>query len=103
MMQSDVGIIVSDDTNNFSRPVMPYWTVHRISKIPAFISLSKATTKVVKITFAISLVYSIIGLLFAVQGMLSPVITAILMPLSSVTIVLMATVSTTILARLKGL
>jgi Cu+-exporting ATPase len=38
--------------------------------------------------FVISVIYNIVGLSFAVQGTLSPLIAAILMPASSLTILL---------------
>jgi Cu+-exporting ATPase len=46
--------------------------------------------------------YNIIGLAFAVNGLLSPVIAAILMPVSSVSVVLFAVISTNLYARRKG-
>jgi Cu+-exporting ATPase len=47
------------------------------------------------------MVYNVIGVTVAVQGLLSPVMAAVLMPLSSVSIVLFTTVSTAILAKQK--
>jgi len=43
------------------------------------------------------------GLSFAVEGMLSPIVAAILMPLSSISVVFFATVSTNFMAKRKGL
>jgi len=45
------------------------------------------------------LCYNIIGLYFAVTGQLMPVIAAILMPLSSISIVVFTTISTNILGK----
>ena len=103
LKQSNIGIAVSDDTNNFSPACDAILDGSSFSKLPAFISLSKAGKKVIITTFVISLLYNTIGLSFAVQGILSPVVAAILMPVSSVSIVLLATVSTTIIAKRKGL
>ena len=103
LKQSDVGIAVSDDTNNFSPACDAILDGSSFYRIPAFISLAKASKKVIIITFIISLTYNIIGLSFAVQGILSPVIAAILMPISAVSIVLLATLSTTVIAKWKGL
>lgn len=100
---SDVGIAVSDDTNNFSPACDAILDGSVFSKIPSFISLTKATRTVILITFFISLIYNIIGLTFAVQGTLSPIIAAILMPISSVSIVLLATLSTSFIAKVNGL
>lgn len=48
--------------------------------------------------YLLALGYNIAGMSFAVQGVLSPVVAAILMPLSSLTIVLFGIGSTRLLA-----
>ncbi len=103
LKQSDIGIAVSDDTNNFSPACDAILDGSSFFKIPAFIGLAKANKKIITGVFIISLAYNLIGLSFAVQGTLSPVIAAILMPISSVSIVLSAMLSTTIIAKRKGL
>jgi len=55
------------------------------------------------LSFIISFFYNVIGLSFAVQGTLSPVIAAILMPLSSISVVVFTTLSTNLTAKRKGL
>ncbi len=103
LRKSDVGIAVSDDTNNFSPACDAILDGSALSKLPKFISLAKGSKKIIIATFVISLTYNIIGLTFAVQGTLSPVIAAILMPISSISIVLLATLSTSLIAKIKGL
>lgn len=103
LQQSDVGIAVSDDTNNFSPACDAILDGAAFAKLPAFIKLAKASKKIIIATFIISLTYNIIGLSFAVQGVLSPVIAAILMPISSVTIVLLSVSLTTLFAKLNRL
>ncbi|MBP7239097.1 MAG: hypothetical protein KBA14_02650, partial [Saprospiraceae bacterium] len=44
--------------------------------------------RIILFSFGISIFYNIIGLYFAVQGTLSPIIAAILMPCSSISIIL---------------
>ena len=103
LKESDIGIAVSDDINNFSPACDAILDGSVFSKIPLFISQAKSTKIVILFTFLISLIYNIIGLTFAIQGSLSPVIAAILMPISSISIVLLATISTSFLAKVKGL
>jgi Cu+-exporting ATPase len=103
LKKSDVGIAVSDDTNNFSPACDAILDGAAFSKLSLFINLAKASQKVIFITFIISLAYNVIGLSFAVQGILSPVVAAILMPASSISIVLLATLSTSLIAKIKGL
>ena len=103
LKQSDVGIAVSDDTNSFSPASDAIIDGSVLDKLPKFIGLAKTTKKIIVATFAISLTYNVIGLVFAMQGILSPVVAAILMPMSSVTIVLLSTLTTGAIARWRGL
>lgn len=103
LRQSNIGIAVSDDTNNFSPACDAILDGSSFDKIPAFIQLAKSGKKVIIATFVISLIYNIVGLAFAVQGILSPVVAAILMPASSISIVLLTTVLTSVIARFKRL
>lgn len=103
LKKSDVGVAVSDDINNFSPACDAIIGGASFSKIPVFLNLIKNSKKIIIITFIISLIYNIIGLSFAIQGILSPIIAAILMPISSISIVLLVTLSTSLLAKTKKL
>lgn len=87
LKQSNVGIAVSDG-NGFFTPasdgIIDAASLHILDRLLAFASGSR---KIILFSFIVSAVYNIIGLWFAVQGTLSPVIAAILMPCSSVTII----------------
>jgi Cu+-exporting ATPase len=72
-------------------------------KLPLVFSFSKLSIRLVYAAYIIALLYNIVGLSFAVRGALSPVIAAILMPLSSVSIVLFGVGASTYLAYRKGL
>jgi P-type Cu+ transporter len=103
LRSSHVGIAVSDDTNTFSPACDAILDGSVFDRLPVFIRLARTGKRVIIATFVFSLLYNITGLFFAVQGTLSPVIAAILMPASTISIVLMTTISTGISARLKGL
>jgi Cu+-exporting ATPase len=103
LKQSNVGIAVSDDINNFSPACDAIVDGTSFSKIVSFLSFAKAGKKIITASFIISTIYNIIGLSFAVQGTLSPVVAAILMPISSVSIVLLTTLASTVAAKRKGL
>ncbi|KAA0992994.1 heavy metal translocating P-type ATPase [Dyadobacter aurulentus] len=98
LRQSDVGLAVSDDINNFSPACDAIVEGAQLSLLPAYIRLAKSGQRIIKQSFAISLLYNIAGLSFAVTGALSPVIAAILMPLSSITIVAFTTAASNIAA-----
>lgn len=99
LRQSNVGLAVSDDINNFSPACDAIVEGNQLEKLPSFINLAKSGQQIIKISFAISLLYNVFGLSFAIAGKLSPVIAAILMPVSSITIVLFTTVATNLSAR----
>jgi P-type Cu+ transporter len=99
LKQSDAGFAVSDDINNFSPACDAILDGNRFDKLPAYLKLSKTAKKIILASFGISFSYNIVGLFFAVQGILSPVVAAIIMPLSSITIVLFTTITTNIAAK----
>ncbi|UCE94343.1 MAG: HAD-IC family P-type ATPase, partial [Flavobacteriaceae bacterium] len=99
LAQSNVGIAISENINVFSPACDGILDASKFEQAPKFLQLSKATIGVIKASFVISFLYNIIGLLFAVTGNLSPIIAAILMPISSISVVLFATVSTNYLAK----
>ena len=99
LAQSDVGIALSEDINVFSPACDAILDAEQFHEIPNFIALSKKSIGIVRQAFVLSLIYNLIGLYFAVSGQLSPVIAAILMPLSSISIVVFTTVATNIISK----
>ena len=53
--------------------------------------------------YIISFIYNLIGIGFAVQGLLSPVVSAVLMPISSISIVVFTTLATNLMAKKRNL
>ena len=103
LKQSDLGISISDDINNFSPACDGILDSKSFPLINSFIKFSKTAKRIIYTSFMISVVYNFIGLYFAVSGTLSPVIAAILMPLSSISVVLFTTFTTSLFAKRKGL
>jgi Cu+-exporting ATPase len=103
LKQSDVGIAVTEDISSFSPACDAILDASNLNLLPKFLNYSQSAIKIIYISFVISFLYNLIGLSFAIQGMLSPLIAAILMPLSSISVVLFATVSTNLLAKKRGL
>ncbi|RAV29055.1 heavy metal translocating P-type ATPase [Sinomicrobium soli] len=99
LQQSDAGVVVAEDTNVFSPACDAILDASRFRDIARFLKISKNGMQVLKVSFLLSFLYNIIGLSFAVSGKLSPVVAAILMPLSSVSIVSFVTVMTNIISR----
>ncbi|KXO01170.1 ATPase [Aequorivita aquimaris] len=94
LKQSDVGFVISENTNVFSPACDGILHATRFNKIGDFLNFSKKGIKIIKWAFLFSLFYNLIGLTFAVTGHLKPVVAAILMPLSSISIVIFTTIAT---------
>ncbi len=103
LMQSNVGIAVSDNTAQFSPACDAILDGANVKLLDKFITFSKSGKNIITASFILSILYNIIGLSFAVQGILSPMIAAILMPASSISIVLLVTALSSLSARVKGL
>jgi Cu+-exporting ATPase len=99
LKQSDLGIAVTDNINNFSPGCDAILDGAGFEKLPLFIHQAKDAVKVIHMSFGISLTYNVVGLYFAVQGLLSPLFAAILMPLSTVTIISFTSIATHLYAR----
>lgn len=84
---ANVGVAIAEDVNAFSPACDVILGADGFNQLPAFLSFVKQCRSIVIISFLISFFYNIIGLSLAVQGLLSPVYAAILMPISSVSVV----------------
>jgi Cu+-exporting ATPase len=98
-MQSDVALSIADDIYHFSPAGDAIVEAGQFHRLPDFIRFALKSINIVKMSFAISFFYNVIGLVIALTGHLSPVVAAVLMPISSITVVAFATFATRILAR----
>jgi Cu+-exporting ATPase len=103
LKQSDLGIAVTDNVNNFSPGSDAIMDGRSFEKLPSFLRFSKDAVNIIHLSFGISLTYNLIGLSYAVSGALSPLIAAILMPLSTVTIISFTTLATHFAAKKRNL
>jgi Cu+-exporting ATPase len=91
LLQSDCGIAISDNSNNFSPACDIILRADAFSKMPELMALARRSNLIIQLSFIISLLYNMIGIGLAIQGSMQPVIAAILMPLSTITIILFTT------------
>ncbi|TYR35504.1 HAD-IC family P-type ATPase [Sphingobacterium phlebotomi] len=103
LRKADLGIAVSDDINNFSPGCDAILDGDSFAKLPSFFAFAKDAVKVIHMSFAISLTYNVVGLSFAVQGTMSPLFAAILMPISTVTIISFTSLTTRWFAKRRKL
>ncbi len=99
LMESDAGITVADDIYSFSPACDGIIEARKFKLLPDFIRFTHKSMDVVKVSFAISFLYNVIGIGFAVQGNLSPLVAAVLMPVSSVSVVAFAAFSVKMLSK----
>ncbi|WP_292949266.1 heavy metal translocating P-type ATPase metal-binding domain-containing protein [Olleya sp. UBA1516] len=99
LAQSNVGIAISENVNVFSPACDAILDATKFNQLYQYIKASKSAIKIIKWSFLLSLFYNVIGLYFAVTGQLAPVIAAILMPLSSISIVIFTTLATNWVGR----
>ncbi|MEO8773998.1 MAG: heavy metal translocating P-type ATPase metal-binding domain-containing protein [Gelidibacter sp.] len=94
LAQSNVGIALSENVNVFSPACDAILDAEKLNNLSDFMKLSKSAIKIVKWSFVLSFMYNVVGVSFAVTGRLEPVVAAILMPLSSISIVVFTTIAT---------
>jgi P-type Cu+ transporter len=101
LREAQVGIALTEDVQAFSPACDAILDAKEFVNIGKYIDFSKQAIKIVKISFLLSVVYNIMGISWAVTGNLSPVVAAIFMPLSSMSVVLFAVGLTLLLAKTK--
>ncbi|MEP2238271.1 MAG: heavy metal translocating P-type ATPase metal-binding domain-containing protein [Maribacter sp.] len=99
LAQSNVGIAISENINVFSPACDAILDASKFQQLYSYILASKKAMRIIKMSFILSLLYNCVGLYFAITGQLEPVIAAILMPLSSISIVIFTTVMTNLIGR----
>jgi Cu+-exporting ATPase len=101
LAQSNVGIAISEDINVFSPACDGILDASLFDQLPHFLSLSNKTMRIIKWSFALSFIYNIIGMYFAITAQLTPLVAAVLMPISSISIVSFVTLFTNLASRMK--
>lgn len=71
-----------------------YLTTPGISNVPKLVTISRETMKVIYRNLALSLAYNLLSVYAAFAGMISPLVAAIIMPISSLTVLLSTTIGT---------
>lgn len=99
LAQSNVGISISENVNVFSPACDGIMDASQFSRIGYYLKFSKNAMRIIYMSFGLSLSYNLIGLSFAITGNLSPLIAAIIMPLSSITVVSFVTIMSNYYAK----
>jgi Cu+-exporting ATPase len=103
LAQSNIGVAISENVNVFSPACDAILDASQFQSLFHFLQFSKNAIFVIKMSFALSILYNIVGLAFALTGNLEPLVAAIIMPLSTVTIISFVTLMSNYFAKvLRG-
>ena len=100
LAQSNVGISISENVNVFSPACDAILDASEFKRLDYFLKLSQKGITTIKMSFTLSLLYNVVGLSFAITGNLLPLVAAIIMPLSTITIVSFVTIMSNYYARI---
>ena len=89
-----MGVAVVEEVGCFSPASDVILEASRLPQVRNLLAFSTAAVRVVRLSFAVSTVYNVVGLAVAASGNLAPVVCAILMPLSSASVVVVACAAT---------
>ena len=98
LRQSDVGVSLCEKNVNVFPASDALLQASSFDQLPQFLKLSQQNRSIIKAAFGLSFLYNLLGLSFALTGVLSPLIAAILMPISSVSVVVFTTLASGFLA-----
>ena len=98
LKEADVAMSVADNENSFFPACDVLLTAKALGNLPDLMRMVKAAKWVIIVSFAFSLVYNVIGLYFAITAQLSPLTAAILMPSSSLSMLLITWLMTVFLS-----
>lgn len=101
LKQSDVGIAVNDEAGVFNPACDGILQGDKMESLDRFLNLAASSTTILKTGFAISFIYNAIALSVAISGNLTPLVAAILMPVSSITVVGFSTLAVNFVASKK--
>ena len=99
LAQSNVGISISENVNVFSPACDGILDASQFKRIDFFLGYSKNAMRTIYMSFGLSLLYNVVGLTYAVTGNLLPIVAAIIMPLSTITIVSFVTIMSNVFAK----
>lgn len=89
---ANVGIAVSEDVFRFSPSSDAIIESEKLQNLNGFLKTSTYSKTILTACLVFSLSYNVIGLSFAISGNLTPLVAAILMPISSITVVFISSI-----------
>lgn len=102
LAQSNVGVSVAEDVNVFTPASDAILDAEKFDRINYFLDYAKKAMKTIRMSYILALTYNVVGLTFALTNKMSPLFAAIIMPLSTVTIIGFVTLMTHYFSREKS-
>ncbi|MFA5297904.1 MAG: HAD-IC family P-type ATPase, partial [Lutibacter sp.] len=99
LAQSNVGIVISENVNVFSPACDGILDAKFFNNLPNLLTISNKTMTIIKTSFILAFCYNVVGMYFAVTGALTPIVAAILMPISSISVVIFVTIMTNLVSK----
>lgn len=90
LKKSDLGIALAQSMQQFTPSSDGILRADQLSSLDQFIHLAERSRTIIKACFIYSLLYNIVGISMAVSGLLTPLAAAIIMPASSLSIILLS-------------
>ena len=87
MATADASVAVTNGTSTFVPACDVILPSQQLSRLPEILKYASTMTSVIKTSLAFTIVYNVVGLSLAVTGILTPLLTAIMMPVSSLIVV----------------
>jgi Cu+-exporting ATPase len=103
LQQSEVGIALTDNVSGFSPSCDGILDAGHFARLSLFVRFAKVSMRIILASFGVSFIYNIIGLTMAVTGQFTPIVSAILMPTSTLSVILFATLAVRVAAKRMGL
>src|SRR5690606_10767784 len=101
LAQSNIGISISENVNVFTPASDAILEAEAFNKLPYFLKYAKNAMKTIKMSYCLAITYNVIGLSFALTNNLSPLVAAIIMPVSTASIIGFVTLMSNYYAKKK--
>ncbi|MFY8161394.1 MAG: HAD family hydrolase, partial [Candidatus Kapaibacteriota bacterium] len=99
---SEIGVAVTENNSNFTPGADIILLGDKLSNLDKILQLANDTKLTIYLSFGLSFLYNLVGLYFGLQGKLTPLIAAIFMPTSSVSVVIFNVALITYFAKRNG-
>ncbi|EHO13869.1 heavy metal translocating P-type ATPase [Myroides odoratimimus] len=99
LAQSNVGVSVSENVNVFTPASDAILDARMFESLKSFLNYSKKSVKIIKLSYILALSYNVIGITVSIMNKMSPLVAAILMPISTVSIISFVTIMSNYFAK----